>query len=350
MAGPAPAVAAARLAVRAALADLRGGAHVVVACPGGADSLALAAATAFVAPRLGLSAGAVVVDHRLRDGSAEIAAQAAATCRDLGLSPVEVRAVDAGGPGGPEGAARRARYAALEDAAEAAGAVAILLGHTLDDQAETVLLGLGRGSGPRSVAGMSPRSGHWYRPILGLRRAETEACCRALGLSWEQDPTNEVDGPWRRADGGPLRRAALRHHVLPALADALGPGVPEALARTADRLREDEDYLATQALAVAERAGLPLAAVADPESALSRPEVHSRGQKCAVAGGGVRVDVGVLAQAHPALRGRVLRPGARPDRWPRCTSPDCRRSSPPTAGKGPSICPAVSPPGGSMAG
>src|SRR5690625_7898388 len=103
---------------------------------------------------------------------------------------------------------------------------------------------------------MPAAAGLWRRPFLGLRRRDTEAVCAALGLRYVDDPTNAPDGPWRRADGGPLRRAAVRHHVLPALAEALGPGVPEALARTADRLREDEDYLARAADELAVRAGL----------------------------------------------------------------------------------------------
>ena len=290
MAGPAPAVAAARTAVRAALADLPAGSLVLVACSGGADSLALAAATAFVAPRAGLLGGAVVVDHRLRAGSDDVAREAAAACRALGLDPVQVRGVDVGGPGGPEAAARTARYAALEEAATETGAAAVLLGHTLDDQAETVLLGLGRGSGGRSLAGMAPAAGLWRRPLLGLRRRDTEAVCTALGLPWAEDPTNAPDGPWRRADGGPLRRSAVRHQVLPALTEALGPGVPEALARTARRLREDEDYLAAAAAELAARAGLP---TPEGDAAEGGP-------------GEVGLDVVVLAGAHPALRGRVL--------------------------------------------
>ncbi|TNC16944.1 tRNA lysidine(34) synthetase TilS [Georgenia sp. 311] len=281
MAGPAPAVAAARVAVRAALADLPAGALVLVACSGGADSLALAAATAFVAPRAGLRAGAVVVDHGLAPGSDDVAARAAATCAGLGLEPVEVRAVDVGTEGGPEAAARTARYAALAEAADAHGAAAVLLGHTLDDQAETVLLGLGRGSGARSLAGMAPVTGRWRRPFLALRRRDTEACCTALGLEWVTDVTNAPDGPWRRADGGPLRRSAVRHDVMPALEAALGPGVAQALARTARLLREDDDYLTRAAADLAARAGL--------------------GED-----GEVDLDVAELAAEHPALRGRVL--------------------------------------------
>ena len=127
---------------------------MLAACSGGPDSLALAAALAFVAPRAGLRAGAVTVDHGLQQGSADRAAEVSAVLRGLGLDPVHAVTVTVTGPGGPEGAARAARYTALEKAAADLGACAVLLGHTLDDQAETVLLGLARGSGPRSLAGM----------------------------------------------------------------------------------------------------------------------------------------------------------------------------------------------------
>src|SRR3954467_10939978 len=155
-----PAIADVRRAVRAGLEDAAPPALVLVALSGGADSLALAAATAFEAPRAGLRAGAVVVDHGWHDGSAPGAPPAAAACDALGLDPVhvaDVTAQAAAGHGGPEAAARDARYAALEGAARAGGAALVLLGHTLDDQAETVLLGLARGSGARSLAGMPAR-------------------------------------------------------------------------------------------------------------------------------------------------------------------------------------------------
>ncbi|MGV8968320.1 MAG: tRNA lysidine(34) synthetase TilS [Cellulomonas sp.] len=240
MSGPAPAVAAARLAVRAELADLTAGALVLVACSGGPDSLALAAATGFVAPRAGLRAGAVVVDHALQPGSGRVADDAAAACRGLGLDPVRVVRVAVGGVGGPEGAAREARYCALEGGATELGAPAVLLGHTLDDQAETVLLGLARGSGARSLAGMPVRRGVFRRPLLGLRRADTLAVCAALGLEPWHDPTNAGQA---LADGPAPLRSAVRRHVLPVLEDVLGPGVATALARTADQLREDADAL-----------------------------------------------------------------------------------------------------------
>jgi tRNA(Ile)-lysidine synthase len=232
--GLSPVVAAVRNAVRASLAGLAPGDLVLAACSGGADSLALAAALAFVAPRAGLQAGAVTVDHGLQEGSADRAAKVAATLRGLGLDPVRAVAVSVDGGGGPEAAARTARYAALEKAAADLGAVAVLLGHTLDDQAETVLLGLARGSGARSLAAMAPRRGIFLRPLLGVRRPATEGACAALGLVPWADPHNAD----RR-----FARVRVRLDALPALEAALGPGVAEALARTAGQLRDDAEAL-----------------------------------------------------------------------------------------------------------
>ncbi len=225
MAGPHPAVAAVRHAVRPFV-----GAPVLVACSGGADSLALAAAVAFEAPG---RAALASIDHGLQDGSAQQAANVAALGYELGFDPVEVVTVRVGTDGGREAAARTARYAAL-DAMAAALDRDLLLGHTLDDQAETVLLGLGRGSGPRSIAGMRPRSGRHCRPFLGLRRSTTEAACRALGLDYWDDPHN---------DDRSLQRVRLRREVLPLLEDVLQGGVAEALARTASQLQDDDDAL-----------------------------------------------------------------------------------------------------------
>jgi tRNA(Ile)-lysidine synthase len=211
------------------------GALVLVACSGGADSLALAAATAFVAPRLGLRVGGVTVDHGLQPGSAERAAGVAALLAQLGLDPVRSVAVTVPPDGaGPEAAARAARYHALDAAARDYRAAAVLLGHTLDDQAETVLLGLARGSGGRSLAGMPARRGCYRRPLLSVRRAATTAACIELGLEPWQDPHNS---DFRYA------RARVRHQALPALETALGPGVAEALARTATQLRVDAECL-----------------------------------------------------------------------------------------------------------
>jgi len=206
---------------------------VLVACSGGADSLALAAAVAFEAPRVGVAAGLVTVDHDLQPGSAEQALRVAQLGYDLGLDPVEVIRVDVGAGGGPEGAARAARYAAL-DATAAALDATLLLGHTLDDQAESVLLGLGRGSGPRSIAGMRVADRHRVRPLLGVRRATTAAACAALGLPVWTDPHNADDR---------FQRVRLRSEVLPLLEEILQGGVAEALARTAGLIRDDLDAL-----------------------------------------------------------------------------------------------------------
>jgi tRNA(Ile)-lysidine synthase len=251
--GPAPAVAVVRSAVRDALRDDSG--PVLVACSGGADSLALAAAAAFVAPRCGVPAGLVTIDHGLQPGSAQQAAVVAAIGAELGFDPVEIVPVTVGTAGGPEAAARTARYAALDAVAVALDA-RVLLGHTLDDQAETVLLGLGRGSGPRSIAGMAPRDGRWLRPLLRLRRATTVAACAALGFTPWQDPHN--------ADPA-FQRARLRTEALPLLEDVLQGGVAEALARTADLLRDDLASLDAWADSVISTAGDPLvvAALAD---------------------------------------------------------------------------------------
>ncbi len=255
---PDPAVAAGRTAVRRALAaqpDLAAGDRLAVAVSGGADSLALAAAVSWVAPRIGLQAGAVTVDHQLQDGSAERALAVVQVCAGLGLDPVAVETVSVGRAGGPEAAARTARYDALDRAADEMGAMVVLLGHTLDDQAETVLLGLARGSGARSLGGMAARAGRYLRPFLGLRREATLASCAALGLSPWDDPHN--------ADPR-FSRVRVRHEVIPAMEAALGPGVAESLARTAKLLRADADALddwakSVDSLAVVDLVALPAA-------------------------------------------------------------------------------------------
>ncbi|WP_406311441.1 tRNA lysidine(34) synthetase TilS [Streptosporangium sp. NBC_01639] len=232
--GPPPAVADVRRAVRHALDDVQPGALVLVACSGGADSLALAAGLGFVAPRAGLRAGLLTVDHGLQPGSADQAADVVRLAATLGLVPAEPLSVSVGVLGGPEAAARQARYAALSEAAGRLGAVAVLLGHTRDDQAETVLLRLARGSGTRSLAGMPARTGLYRRPLLELGRRTTVAACAALGLSPWEDPHN-LDPRYTRV--------RVRDRLLPALEDELGPGVAEALARTAALCRDDADAL-----------------------------------------------------------------------------------------------------------
>jgi tRNA(Ile)-lysidine synthase len=239
--------------------------ELAVGVSGGADSLALAAAAAHVGPRLGLRVHGLVVDHQLQSGSAAVAEAAAGLLRELGLAEVRVLPVAVTGPGGPEAAARRSRYAALRAALPAPDAL-VLLGHTRDDQAETVLLGLGRGSGPRSIAGMSTLDPPWARPLLGVDRATTRAACAALELAVWSDPHN--------ADPR-FTRVRLRTEVLPLLEDVLAGGVAGALARTAGQLREDLaalDQWAARELAgaVAADGTVSVAALVDTPAAVRR--------------------------------------------------------------------------------
>ncbi|MEH1013742.1 tRNA lysidine(34) synthetase TilS [Micromonospora sp. CPCC 206060] len=279
MAALAPPVAAIRVAVRRALTGVPGPGPVLVACSGGADSLALAAATAFVAPRLGRPAGLVTVDHALQPGSAERAGAVVEWARATGLDPAEqVRVEVAGRPGGPEAAARQARYEALVAVARRHRAAAVLLGHTRDDQAETVLLALARGAGPRGLAGMPTVRDldgvTLLRPLLDISRAETRRACSVLGLTPWEDPHN-VDPSYARA--------RVRADVLPVLVRALGPAVLDNLARTARLVAADTAALDDLA-----------------EAALDR--VRS-------ADGGL--DVAGLAGLVPAVRTRVLHSWAR---------------------------------------
>ncbi|RVW00552.1 tRNA lysidine(34) synthetase TilS [Rhodococcus xishaensis] len=233
-----PAILEVRHAVRAWLARHEPAGTVVVALSGGADSLALTAAAVAEAP----SVRALVVDHQLQEGSDRVAATAAARALDLGCARADVVPVDVTASGGLEAAARSARYAALD---AGRGGHPVLLGHTLDDQAETVLLGLARGSGGRSIRGMAEYDAPWGRPLLWVRRATTRRACADLALEPYEDPHNSDPG---------FTRVRLRTEVLPLLEDALGGGVSAALARTAGQLREDGevlDTLARQALASA---------------------------------------------------------------------------------------------------
>ncbi|SEI14730.1 tRNA(Ile)-lysidine synthase [Leifsonia sp. CL147] len=254
--------------------QLAPGALVLVGLSGGADSLALAAATAFEAPRSGYRAGAVIVDHALQSGSDAVAKRAAEQAAGLGLDPVLVERVQVDVHGGPEAAARAARHAAFDRALAQTGAERILLAHTLDDQAETVLLGLARGSGPSSLQGMLPDTGRLLRPFLGLRREQTRAFCTDSRLDPWEDPHN---------DDLSYTRVRARSVVLPILERELGPGVAEALARTAGQLREDAEALDGLALEWAQ-------------------ELVSQTEDGAVA-----LDVRGLAADPAALRQRIIR-------------------------------------------
>lgn len=233
-----------------------------VALSGGPDSLALTAVAALDRPTT-----ALIVDHGLQQRSAAVAETAREQAIELGCVAAQVIPVEVGCAGGPEAAARAARYAALDTARDGAP---VLLGHTLDDQAETVLLGLGRGSGPRSIAGMRAHDPPWYRPLLGVRRQLTHDACAALGLTPWHDPHNLE----RR-----FTRARLRLDVMPLLEDVLGGGVAEALGRTAAALREDVDALdalATPALEDARTGdGLVTAVLAELPDALRRRVIRA---------------------------------------------------------------------------
>ncbi|MDZ7930200.1 MAG: tRNA lysidine(34) synthetase TilS [Rhodococcus sp. (in: high G+C Gram-positive bacteria)] len=273
---------------------------VVVALSGGADSLALTAATVAEAPNV----RALIVDHGLQTGSAEVASTAAARAREFGVEDARVLTVRVNGSGGMEAAARRARYDALN---RARGDASVLVAHTLDDQAETVLLGLGRGSGPRSIAGMAAFDAPWGRPLLGVRRSVTRAACVELGIEPFEDPHNtDTD----------FTRVRLRHEVLPLFEDVLGGGVAAALARTAEQLREDGRMLDALAESVVD-ADIPDLEVAalDPLD----PAVRRRVLRRWLLGRGVTSLTDRQIRAVDALVGRwtgqggVALPGGTPD-------------------------------------
>ncbi|HEY5854688.1 MAG TPA: tRNA lysidine(34) synthetase TilS [Aldersonia sp.] len=270
--GPLPettAVLVVRHAVRAWLADRDTLDVVAVGLSGGADSTALTAAAVAESCESAV-VHALVVDHGLQPGSAQVAAQAAANATRLGAASARVLAVTVGRDGGIEAAARTARYTALRDAAQGSP---VLLGHTLDDQAETVLLGLGRGSGGRSIHGMRAWDAPWGRPLLGVRRSTTRQMCVDLGVEVHDDPHNVAPE---------FTRVRLRHEVLPLLEDVLGGGVVAALGRTADQLRDDSDVLDDLAADLLDRARMAADLDAD-------------------------LDTAVLASAPAAVRRRAIR-------------------------------------------
>ncbi len=268
-----PALAAVRRGVRAALDQLDPGAVVVVACSGGADSLALLSAAVFEGHKRALRIVGVTVDHGLQAGSAQVAQRLVELMAVIGADETVTAAVTVSASGvGPEAAARQARHAVLEEIAERVGASVVLLGHTLDDQAETVLLGLTRGSGGRSLAGMRRSYDVFARPLLDVRRDDTLTACQVEGLDVWDDPHNEDPA---------FTRVRVRRRVLPVLEDELGPGVASTLARTADQLRDDMGLLDQLGEEV-------LARVAGPHG-LSTP---------------------LLTREHPALRRRVIRSAA----------------------------------------
>jgi tRNA(Ile)-lysidine synthase len=229
--GPAgPAVAAALGPVVARLVGLEDvGPTPVVACSGGVDSVALLA----LVVATGRTPTAVHVDHGLRPGSAGEADRVAAVAATLGVAARSVPVTVAPGPN-LEARARTARYAALETVRRAIGADHVLVGHTADDQAETVVLNLLRGSAAAGLGAMAVHRDRIVRPLLGLRRADCTAVCAAIGLEPLEDPMN--------ADPA-FRRVTVRTEVLPYLSGIAGRDLVPVLARQAEVLRSESEYL-----------------------------------------------------------------------------------------------------------
>ena len=229
-----PATVAIRSAVRECLSSCSAGDTVLVAVSGGADSLALAAALVPESKNALVNLVGVTIDHQLQKNSGEQAAKVRTQLLALGISEVEIVKVDVEMIDGLEASARRARYAALDAVAEKYNAKLIFLGHTLNDQAESVLLGLARGSGARSLSGMARCTGKYCRPLLEITRTETLAACAENSLTPWIDPHNS---------DSQFARVRVRTTALPKLEETIGPGITEALARSADLLRDDADAL-----------------------------------------------------------------------------------------------------------
>lgn len=273
-----PAVAAVRRPVRAALSELDPGTPVLVACSGGADSLALLSAAVFEGHKQGLRIIGATVDHGLQQGSDAHARRVIEQMATLGVDETVGARVTVEGAGlGPEAAARQARYAVLDQIAERFEAPVVLLGHTRDDQAETVLLGLTRGSGARSLAGMRRSFDRYRRPLLDVTRVDTETACQVAGIEVWSDPHN--------ADFS-FTRARIRHRVMPLLEEDLGPGVAATLARTADQLREDADLLDDLAEAAYDRLVAPDRSFVAEEMAQQPAAVRRRALRLAALAAG----------------------------------------------------------------
>lgn len=279
---------------------------ILVACSGGRDSIALAALATRVCAMIGARCGAVIIDHNMQAGSGDVAQQAAAQCQQLGLDPIQVQRVHVIDTHmGAEAAARDARYAAICDVARTTNAAAVLLAHTKNDQAETVLIGLLRSGGVDALAGMPEtftRDGVTFaRPLLDLTRGDTTGICEDLGLDWWDDPTN--GDALTRANSNPANgdaltradppalsvternlplRSRIRHKLIPFMAEFTGSDIVAHLAAGARATRRDKDYLDTQA----DRA--LAAAILDPADDI------------------LRLSAQVLAREHPAIRVRVI--------------------------------------------
>lgn len=285
---------------------------VLVACSGGRDSMALAAVSHIVCTSMGVRCGAVIVDHGLQAGSEQVASEAADRCHALGLGPVIMRnaTVQARGEG-LEAAARQARYDELCAAARESGAIAVLLAHTMDDQAETVLIGLLRSRGVDALAGMPQvftRSGVTFaRPLLTLTRDETTGLCEDLGVEYWDDPTNgdAVDG--ELPDDYPLR-SRVRHDLLPAIERFAGFNVTRHFAESAQLARMDKEYLDQrsdevmgEAVTAVDRPASSAAVSTDTPRACAADDTNDSGH-----GIGLMIGVKRIAREPEAIRLRVI--------------------------------------------
>ena len=228
------AIVAIRNAVKPHLARLEAGDIVLVAVSGGADSLALASAVLTEATQSAITPIALTIDHQLQSGSGAQAEKVEKQLKEMGYGKVIVKEVVVTTESGLEAGARDARYQALSACAAQEKATKVFLGHTRDDQAETVLLGLARGSGTRSLSGMAIENGVYLRPLLHITRVETVAACKELGIEPWNDPHN---------GNTEFSRIRVRTEVLPVMEEKLGPGIAAALARSAGILRDDADAL-----------------------------------------------------------------------------------------------------------
>ncbi len=254
-----------RSAVRAHLQKLEAGDTYLAAVSGGADSLALAYALIKESEPLALRAVAITIDHQLQSTSADVAAKTAEQLRSFGYTEVLIEKVVVSTESGVEAGARDARYQALSNAAQKLNATKVFLGHTRDDQAETVLLGLARGSGTRSLSGMAIENGIYLRPLLAITREQTVKACNEMKVEYWIDPHNS---------NTEFSRVKVREEVLPVMEAKLGPGIAAALARSAALLRDDADALdalAERAMESINLADLDISALAElPRAIRSR--------------------------------------------------------------------------------
>ncbi|MGA0083315.1 MAG: tRNA lysidine(34) synthetase TilS [Candidatus Nanopelagicales bacterium] len=227
-------------AVNNLLKDFEPADNILVACSGGADSLALAWTSQVVTKRIGLNLIAVIIDHQLIKESSQVAQDAKKKCEDFGIEKVVIKQIEVKDDNdGLEAAARKARYEAFEESVNEFNAKAVLLAHTQDDQAETMLMRLTRGSGAKSLSAMKEVSGKYLRPFLHIRKQVLVDALEKENISYWQDPANT---------NYKFLRAKVRHELMPKLIEVLGDSAIDSLDRTSGLLKEDNEALESIAL------------------------------------------------------------------------------------------------------